>query len=371
MKHNVYKMKRNTSKSNDNNQDRKKKRVVTKKLIGVDQPFDYEEVASITGSEYVQNLHRDGVSVLPYEELKKNVPGFNLLEERCIWMKAGVINFRLCEGENDCYNCPFDQAMRGAMGEVAPPKGKERQASWMIQLKKRYQVAATPCIHFKSGRIESPEGCSGNYDCCRCGVHQTLYTKIESKPVERPKYRRVSGFQVADDYYYHLGHSWIHLEHDGWIRVGIDDFISKLLGPLDTIDLPPTDSFLSQGEVGWVLTRNGRKIPMQSPVSGTVFCVNDKIRAQPEIVQDDPYEEGWLFLLDPANLKDNLKGLYFGNECFQWIENENRNLMEFLGPRYERLAATGGESIDDIFGHIPEVDWKRLIHTFLYTAEKG
>lgn len=44
-----------------------------KKLIGIDQPFNYEEVASITGPEYIQNLHRDGVTFLPYEELKKNV----------------------------------------------------------------------------------------------------------------------------------------------------------------------------------------------------------------------------------------------------------------------------------------------------------
>ncbi len=44
-----------------------------KKLIGIDQPFSYEEVVSVTGPEYVQNLQRDSVSFIPYEELKKNV----------------------------------------------------------------------------------------------------------------------------------------------------------------------------------------------------------------------------------------------------------------------------------------------------------
>ena len=42
------------------------------KLIGIDQPFSYEEVVSITGPEYVHNLHQEGVAFLPYEELKKN-----------------------------------------------------------------------------------------------------------------------------------------------------------------------------------------------------------------------------------------------------------------------------------------------------------
>lgn len=44
-----------------------------KKLIGIDQPFDYEEVVAITGPEYVQNLHNDGVVFVPYEELKKQM----------------------------------------------------------------------------------------------------------------------------------------------------------------------------------------------------------------------------------------------------------------------------------------------------------
>jgi glycine cleavage system H lipoate-binding protein len=349
----------------------KKKGVDTKNRIGVDQPFDYEEVAAITGPDYVQNLHRNGIAVLPYEELKKNVPGFKLLEDRCIWMKAGIINFRSCDHESDCHNCPFDQAMRIAMGEIAPPMRKERSANWVIQLQESYQIAAKPCIHFKSGRIETPEECTGNYECYRCGVHQMLYAKKQAQIIDTPKYTNASGFQVADNYYHHLGHSWAHIEQDGWVRIGIDGFISKVFGSADTINLPPVGTLLKQGQVGWVLARNGHKASMQSPISGTVFAVNDKIKGHPEIAQADPYKEGWLFLLDPANLNLDLKGLYYGKECLQWMEKENQNLLELLGPEYKRLAATGGGLINDIYGHIPEIDWDRLMKTFLHTAKKS
>ena len=50
----------------------KEKKFDVRKLISIDQPFDYEEVVTVTGPEYVANLHNSGVSVLPYEELKKN-----------------------------------------------------------------------------------------------------------------------------------------------------------------------------------------------------------------------------------------------------------------------------------------------------------
>ncbi len=364
-------MKNTMSKSKKEKEDREKKRPGDKKLIGIDQPFDYEEVTAITGPAYAQNLRRNGIAVLPYEELKKNVAGFKLLEDRCIWMKAGIINFRNCDYDNDCYNCPFDHAMRSAMGEKDTPKRIEKQANWVIQLQERYQVAAKPCIHFKSGRIESPEECTGNYECYQCSVHQMQYSGKQVQTIKKPKYTIVSGFQVADDYYHHLGHSWVHIEHDGRVRVGIDAFISKVFGPADTINIPPVGAFLKQGEIGWILTRNGLKAPMQSPLSGTVCAVNNRIKEQPEIPNNDPYEEGWLFLLDPANLKLNLKGLYYGKECFQWIQKENQNLLEFLEPRYERLAATGGELVDDIYIHLPEMSWHRLVCAFLHTAEKG
>ncbi|MBW1751699.1 MAG: hypothetical protein JRJ46_01040 [Deltaproteobacteria bacterium] len=255
-------MKNNVSKS-------KKKEVDTKKLIGIDQPFDYEEVVSITGPEYVQNLRRNGIAVLPYEELKENVPGFKLLEDRCIWMKAGIINFRSCDYDNGCYNCPFDHAMRSAMGEKDTPERMEKQANWVSQLQKRYKVAAKPCIHFKSGRIESPKECAGNYECYACHVHEMLYAEKQAQTIKKPKYTNVSGFQVADGYYHHLGHSWVHMEHDGRVRVGIDAFISKVFGPAETINIPPVGAFLEQGEIGWLMTRNGLKAPMKSPLSGT------------------------------------------------------------------------------------------------------
>ena len=262
MKKNVYEFKKKSAGVEE-------KGLHAKGLIDTDQPFDANEVVSITGPEYVRNLHRDGMVLLPYEDLKRNVAAFLL------------------------------------------------------------------------------------------------------KDIEKPTFTKVSGFQVADDYYHHIGHSWVQVLHDGWVRIGIDDFTSKVFGPADPINLPPVGSFLMQGEVGWVLKRNDNEAPVQSPVSGIVFAVNDRIKEQPEITHDDPYGEGWLFLLNPVSLKIDMKALYLGKKCFQWIENEIQNLLKFLGPKSERLAATGGGLIDDIFGHFPEMDWDRLVETFLRTKENS
>jgi glycine cleavage system H lipoate-binding protein len=149
----------------------------------------------------------------------------------------------------------------------------------------------------------------------------------------------------------------------------MDDFISKVLGPADEINLPPVGTLIKRGEIGCILTRNKKKAPMQSPVSGAVYAVNDKVGKNPELAHDDPFHEGWLYILDAENLEPELAGLYSGQESFQWMEKESQNLYKLTGPRYEKLAATGGEPVDDFYGHFPEMDWDLLVKTFLHMAK--
>jgi len=348
---------------------KKMKRLSSKRPIGIDQPFDYEEVAAVAGPEYVQNLNRDGVACVPYEEVKRRVPGYYLSEDKCIWMRAGIINLKLCDYDYDCYNCPFDLAMRTAMSDKAAPKKKERVANWAKHVKERYKIATTPCIHFLSGRIEAPEECSINYECTHCTVHQMLDKEDRMEITDKPEYTNVSGYTMMDDYYYHFGHSWVNIEPFRRVRIGMDDFISKTLGPADAINLPPVGTLMKRGEISCILTRNDKKAPIQSPISGTVYAVNDKVKKNPEIAHDDPYHDGWLYILDAKNMKPELAGLYSDKECFQWMEKERQNLHDLMGPRYEQLAATGGEPIDDVFGNFPEIKWDRLVRTFLRTKK--
>jgi hypothetical protein len=102
-------------------------------------------------------------------------------------------------------------------------------------------------------------------------------------------------------------------------------------------------------------------------LSGTVLAVNEKVREHPEIAHEDPYQEGWLLILETDSLKANLMGLYFGEESFRWTEEESRRLMELVGPEYRRLASTGGEPMDDVFARFPDIGWDRLVQTFLRT----
>ncbi len=62
----------------------------TRNLIGIDQPFDYQEVISVTGPEYVRNLHHEGIAMMPYEVLKENIAR---LDTRGDQRKAAFLDF--------------------------------------------------------------------------------------------------------------------------------------------------------------------------------------------------------------------------------------------------------------------------------------
>jgi heterodisulfide reductase subunit A2 len=160
------------------------------------------------------------------------------------------------------------------------------------------------------------------------------------------------------------------MEQGGHVRVGMDDFAAKVFGQSKELRLPFVGASLKQGEVGAVMLRNGHQASMQSPLSGKVVAVNSKAIENPALCHQDSYYSGWLFLLEPYYVKNELKALYFGQETSKWMERENRLLLECLGPEYERLAATGGEPTEDLFGSFPEVGWDLLVRTFLRTQVK-
>jgi glycine cleavage system H lipoate-binding protein len=293
----------------------------------------------------------------------RGVIGFEIIENECIWMKAGIVNFRLCDNAYDCGSCSFDKGMRKALraGEKETAAG----VGWGQILKNQHQGEPPPCRHALTGRTVPSKTCPYNYECYHCPYDQWLdeYDQMEYKP--SLSHTLASGYRLAPGYYYHAGHSWARFEHGGRIRVGFDDFLVKLFGPLDRIELPGLGASLRQDQIGWRFSRNRKKASVHSPVSGTVLTVNYRTQDHPAIAHQDPYNEGWLFILEPDMPKRNIKKLHFGSDSIKWMEAEHKKLLGLIGPEYEQLAATGGEPIDDVYGNIPQLGWKLLVKTFL------
>jgi glycine cleavage system H lipoate-binding protein len=175
----------------------------------------------------------------------------------------------------------------------------------------------------------------------------------------------VFGFQVpTDTYYLHRGHAWAMLEKDDLVRVGLDDFSQKILGPAEEIRLPEVGKTYYQDHLCLALLREGRKASFEAPLDGTIEAVNPKVRQKPSLVHDDPYGEGWLFMVRPSNLPRNLDNLLSGEANAAWIEAESHRLMNLMDTRVGFTLPDGGAIIDDVYGNFPDLGWRPLVQEF-------
>ena len=301
---------------------------------------------------------------------KKVVRGFQVLEDECIWMKAGVVNYRKCDNDYDCNGCPFDAAMCKAMGSKGEEDGKKKTPGWVDHLQRNFQGSSRPCRHALTGRIDAPKICTMNYECHHCAFDQMLDEMDLAQKVDPPELVSVSGYTLARGYYYHMGHSWSRFEHGGRTRIGMDEFSTSVFGPARSVELPLLGEEIQQHKVGWTFRRNGHEAGVLSPVSGTVLAINHRACAHPEIIHADPYSGGWLMIVEPSMPKRNVRGLYFGQESVRWMENESRQLLSLMGEKYEDLAATGATAVRDLYGAYPEIGWGVLVDKFLHTNVK-
>ena len=185
------------------------------------------------------------------------------------------------------------------------------------------------------------------------------------QPIERPKMKDVFGFQVPTDvYYFHQGHAWAALEGTDRVRVGLDDFSQKIIGPADKIKLPEIGQTYYQDHICLSLFKQGRKASFEAPVDGVIETVNPKVRQQPNLVHDDPYGEGWLYLVKPTNLQRNLYNLSSGEANVTWINEEAHRLLNLVESKAGVILPDGGAVVDNLYGHYPDIGWRPLIKEF-------
>jgi glycine cleavage system H protein len=164
--------------------------------------------------------------------------------------------------------------------------------------------------------------------------------------------------------YYHQGHSWAMPESDGLVKVGIDDFAQKLVGRIDTIQLPRVGSQVTQGEKGWSLLAGGKSIDMLSPVDGKVVAVNENLLSSPGSVSKDPYGQSWLLKVQAPKVSANLKNLLAGGLARKWMDGVRESLLARMDYNLGAVSQDGGVPVDGIARSLDREGWDEIVKEF-------
>jgi glycine cleavage system H protein len=100
-------------------------------------------------------------------------------------------------------------------------------------------------------------------------------------------------------------HEWIEMEEGNVARIGITDFAQKELGDIVYIELPQIKREVKAKDDAAVLESTKAAADLYSPVSGTIWEVNDQLNNHPELINESPEKEGWIYKIKisaPAEL---------------------------------------------------------------------
>ncbi|MFP3906379.1 MAG: glycine cleavage system protein GcvH [Acidimicrobiales bacterium] len=105
---------------------------------------------------------------------------------------------------------------------------------------------------------------------------------------------------IPDDLRYSTDHEWVRVE-DGRLRLGITDYAQDALGDVVFVELPETGRSVAAGESFSEVESTKSVSDIYAPVAGTIAEVNADLGDHPERLNDDPYGDGWIAVIEPAD----------------------------------------------------------------------
>lgn len=112
--------------------------------------------------------------------------------------------------------------------------------------------------------------------------------------------------ELPGDLQYTNDHEWVRREEDGTVTIGITDHAQSALGDLVYVELPDVDQEVDSGGDMAVVESVKAASDVYAPISGTVVAVNEALSDDPEVINNDPYGEGWIVKLQPGDVEGEL-----------------------------------------------------------------
>ncbi len=158
-------------------------------------------------------------------------------------------------------------------------------------------------------------------------------------------------------------HTWIAARGPAELMLGIDDLAREIVPSVTAVELPRPGMVVRRGEPIAVLHAGRRSVRIEAPMNGMVVRANTRVVGDPDLVKRDPYGDGWLFSLTPADT--TYMRFPAEEEAGSWMKREAQRLEHFFEHELGLAAADGGALVASPLTSLTEDGWKRLAGEFL------
>ena len=133
---------------------------------------------------------------------------------------------------------------------------------------------------------------------------------------------KVGEYEVPEGLYFSVDYAWIKVEGEK-VRMGITDYAQKQLREIVYAELPEEGTEINQNDPYGTLESVKAVSDLISALSGTIEEVNEEIKSNPEILNEDPYGSGWLIVIRASNLDEEIKDLMNFDKAVEWHKNQD------------------------------------------------
>jgi len=177
--------------------------------------------------------------------------------------------------------------------------------------------------------------------------------------------------------YFDKSHTWAFMEKNGTVRIGIDDFLQHVTGPVTRIKMKTRGEKITKGDPLLSIIQNGKQLTIYAPVSGTIISYNETLNTESTMINSSPYSDGWIYMIDPSNWLREIQFMIRGDKFSAWLSSEFSRLKDFfassamVGPlEYSHVVLQDGGVLKDNllsdFG--PEV-WEEFQTKFIDSSK--
>lgn len=117
----------------------------------------------------------------------------------------------------------------------------------------------------------------------------------------------MSDATYPEDLRYTSDHEWVRTTESGTVRVGVTDYAQDALGDVVYVSLPTVGDTIDAGDSCGEVESTKSVSDLYAPLAGTITAVNEALDAAPELVNTDPYDQGWMYELELADGADTSK----------------------------------------------------------------
>lgn len=196
---------------------------------------------------------------------------------------------------------------------------------------------------------------------------------IGSEDIEMSPALNVETVTSPAGLYYDKTHTWAFMEKNGFVKVGVDDFLQHLTGPLTQVKLKAAGEKVRRGEKIMTVMHDGKQLELYAPVSGTIKEQNQLLVSNPSQINNSPYDEGWVYQIEPSNWIRETHFMFMADKFKVWLDEEFSRLKEFLATSanrntvvYEHIVMQdGGELTDNVLADLEPEVWEDFQAQFI------